>query len=230
MPFNYIQVPPQSTGLKVDTAELTNGSNTVERQVAVIGDAITAANVATVNAGKALNVSLDGISSATYRAVCAPFSAGTSATTAIATITGSATKTVRVTKVSVSSTTATAAVYYDLQLNKTSAAHTGGTPVVATVVPLDSNFAAGTATVNAYTAAPTSGSAVGVVDSTRVFSPITGTPALGPQPYTFVFPAFGNSALVLRGIAQELEVRINAVTPANAQTWDIVFEWVEDAS
>lgn len=228
--FNVIQVPPASTGLKVDTAELTNGSNTVERQVVVLGDGNTAASIATVNKSLALNVSLDGINAQTYRAVCAPFSAGTGATTAIATLTGSASKTIRVTKVAVSSTTATAAVYYDLQLNKTSTAHTGGTPVVATVVPLDSGFAAGTATANAYTAAPTSGTPVGVVDSTRVFSPITGTPALGPQPYTFVFPSSGSSALVLRGVAQELEVRINAVTPTNAQTWDICFEWVEDAS
>lgn len=230
MAFNFIQVPPQSTGLKVDTAELTNGANTVERQVATIGDALVAANVATVSAGKSLNVSLDGIASATYRAGLAPFSAGTGATTAIAILGGSATKTIRVTKVAVSSTTATAAVYYDLQLNKTSTAHTGGTPVAGTVVPMDSGFAAGTATANSFTAAPTSGTAVGVVDCTRVFSPISGTPALGPQPYVFQFPAYGNSALVLRGTAQELEVRINGVTPANAQTWDIMFEWVEDAS
>jgi hypothetical protein len=95
---------------------------------------------------------------------------------------------------------------------------------------MDSTFAAATATVNSFTAAPTSGAAVGVIDCTRVFSPITGTPAVGATPYTFVFPAFGNSACVLRGTAQELEVRINAVTPANAQTWDIMFEWIEDAS
>lgn len=227
--FNVIQVPPASTGLKVDTAELTNGSNTVERQVVVLGDGNTAASIATVSKSLGLNVSLDGINAQTYRAVCAPFSAGTGATTAIATLTGSASKTIRVTKVAVSSSTATGAVYYDLQLNKTSTAHTGGTPVVATVVPLDSGFAAGTATANSYTAAPTSGTPVGVVDSTRVLSPLTGTPVLA-QPYTFIFPSSGSSALVLRGVAQELEVRINAVTPTNAQTWDICFEWVEDNS
>jgi len=230
MAFAYIQVPPQSTGLKVDTAELTNGSNTVERQVAVLGDAVTAANVAAVSASKALNVSLDGLNAVTYRATCAPFSAGTGATTAIATLAGNASKTVRVTKVSVSSTTATAAVYYDVQLNKTSTAHSGGTATAATVVPLDSNFAASPSVVNPYTAAPTSGTAVGVIDSARVFSPITGTPALGPQICTFTFGTNGSSACVLRGTAQELEVRINGVTPANAQTWDISFEWVEDNS
>ena len=230
MAFNFIQIPPQSTGLKVDTAELTNGANTVERQVITLGDPLTAANTAAVSASKNLNVSLDGINAQTYRAALAPFSAGTGATTDIAILGGSASKTIRVTKVQVSSTTATAAVYYDLQLNKTSTAHSAGTPVAGTVVPLDSGFAAGTATANSFTAAPTSGTQVGLVDCTRVFSPISGTPALGPQPFLFQFPAYGNAALVLRGTAQELTVRINGVTPANAQTWDIMFEWIEDNS
>jgi hypothetical protein len=94
---------------------------------------------------------------------------------------------------------------------------------------MDSGFAAGTATCNAFTAAPTSGTQVGLVDCTRISSPLTGTVTTN-QPYTFNFPAYGQSALVLRGVAQELEVRINSVTPANAQTWDIMFEWVEDNS
>lgn len=56
MAFNFIQPPPNSTGLKVDTAELTNGVNTVERQVVVVGDPTTAANVAGVTAGGAVKV------------------------------------------------------------------------------------------------------------------------------------------------------------------------------
>jgi hypothetical protein len=230
MAFNFIQVPPQSTGLKVDTAELTNGANTVERQIVLLGDPLVAANIGAVSGGRNSLVSTDGIFNATYRATCAPFSAGTGATTDIATITGSASKTIRVTKIVVSSTTATAAVYYDLQISKTSAAHTGGTPVAATVVPLDSGFAAGSATVNAYTAGPTSGALVGIIESQRIFSGITGTVTINTNPVTFLFGTNGGSAAVLRGVAQELGVRINAVTPANAQTWDITFEWVEDAS
>jgi hypothetical protein len=227
---NFIQVPPQSTGLKVDTAELTVGANTVERQKIVLADPQTAANMAAISASQTLNVSTDGINAQTYRCALAPFSAGTGATTDIANLTGSASKTIRVTKVIVSSTTATAAVYYDLQLQKTSTASTGGTPVAGTVVPLDSGFAAGTATAQAFTAAPTSGTGVGIIESQRIFSGITGTVTINTNPVTFEFGRNGSSALVLRGVAQQLGVRINAVTPANAQTWDITFEWVEDNS
>jgi len=48
MPANYVQVSPQSTGLKVDTSELTVGANTVERQNLCVADPTTAANIANV--------------------------------------------------------------------------------------------------------------------------------------------------------------------------------------
>lgn len=42
----FIQVPPDSTGKKVDTSELTVGANTVERQRFNISDPTTAAAIA----------------------------------------------------------------------------------------------------------------------------------------------------------------------------------------
>ena len=56
MANNYVQVAPNSTGLKVDTTELTVGANTVERQNICVADPTTAANVATVSAAGALKV------------------------------------------------------------------------------------------------------------------------------------------------------------------------------
>jgi hypothetical protein len=44
----FIQLPPQSTGLKVDTSELVVNSNTVERENICVADPTTAANVANV--------------------------------------------------------------------------------------------------------------------------------------------------------------------------------------
>lgn len=44
----YIQVPPQSTGLKLDTTELTVGANTVERERVNISDPTDAAGLAKV--------------------------------------------------------------------------------------------------------------------------------------------------------------------------------------
>jgi len=52
----WVQVPPDSTGKKVDTSELTVGPNTVERQRVVVGDPTTSANLAVVTAAGALRV------------------------------------------------------------------------------------------------------------------------------------------------------------------------------
>jgi hypothetical protein len=221
--FNFIQVPPQSTGLKVDTAELTNGANTVERQIITLGDAITAANVAGVTAAGAVNVNVEG-QKATYGA-SATFAVAASATL-VWTLTGSASKTVRLVEVGFSSTTATAAQYLDIQGIKYSAAATGGTPVAETVVPFDSTAAAGTATVNHYTANGTPGAAVGTVKMVRYFSALTGTPA----PTTWIVWRFGSgpdSGLVLRGVAQQFGIS-QATGGANAGTGDVYAIWTEE--
>jgi hypothetical protein len=45
----YVQIPPNSSGLKIRTVELTDSSgNTVECQAIVIADPVTAANLASV--------------------------------------------------------------------------------------------------------------------------------------------------------------------------------------
>ena len=58
MANNYIQVPPDSTGNKVDTSEITVGSDSVNRQRIVIADDTTAAAVAPVSATDGLTVNL----------------------------------------------------------------------------------------------------------------------------------------------------------------------------
>lgn len=223
MAFNFIQVPPQSTGLKVDTAELTNGANTVERQLIVVADPLTAANVANVTAAGALNINVEG-QKATY-GTGASFAVAASATL-VWTITGSASKTVRLIEVGFSSTTATAAQYLDVQLIKYSSAATGGTPVAETVVPLDANFAAGTATVNHYTANGTPGTALAPIRSLRYFSALTGTAA----PTTWIVWRFGqgpDSCPILRGVAQQIGIS-QATGGANAGSADVYAIWSEE--
>jgi hypothetical protein len=63
--YSYVQVAPNSTGKLVDTAELTNGVNLVERQIAVIGDPVNAANVAFVDSTGYLYVNVRGVGGAT---------------------------------------------------------------------------------------------------------------------------------------------------------------------
>src|SRR5690348_5559296 len=53
----YIQVPPQSTGEKVDIQQLADGAgNNVDRQVVSIGDGTTYGRRAVVTAGGAVTV------------------------------------------------------------------------------------------------------------------------------------------------------------------------------
>lgn len=56
MSDQFIQVPPQSTGLKVDCTELTVGANVVERERVNIADPTSATAIAGVTAGGALKV------------------------------------------------------------------------------------------------------------------------------------------------------------------------------
>src|SRR5271170_4402762 len=85
----------------------------------------------------------------------------------IATIFGSATRTVRVTRVEFSGV-ATAAANMDVTLVVRSAVDTAGTPGAMTAVPHDFNSPAATATgLNSYTAAPAPGAAVGTIRSAK---------------------------------------------------------------
>ena len=87
------------------------------------------------------------------------------AATDIFTIIGSATKTIRISRIQFSGR-ATAAAACDVSIVKRSTADTGGTPgTVPTIVPLDSTDAAATAVCATYTAVPTLGTAVGAIRS-----------------------------------------------------------------
>jgi len=54
---NYVQIPPNSSGLKIDTSELTVNSQTVERQRIVLADPITSGSLASVSFDGLLAVS-----------------------------------------------------------------------------------------------------------------------------------------------------------------------------
>lgn len=128
--------------------------------------------------------------------------------TDIFTITGSATKTVRVTELSLQCTQ-TVAGLVAVQLVKRSTADTGGASTAPTAVAKDSVSAAATATVLAYTANPTTGALVGVVRATRSSWLAPATAANAPvTPFTF----YGGIPIVLRGTGQVLAVNLNGVT------------------
>jgi hypothetical protein len=146
--------------------------------------------------------------------------------TDVAIITGSATHTVYVTRIELS-TTQTAAGVNNWFMIKRSTANTGGTSATPTLVPLDSNNPAATAVVRSYTANPTTlGTSVGNVRVTKVLSDSPTTAF--PPPYVFDFTNSGLcSGVVLRGVAQSLCLNFNGVALPGGLNVTVNFEWVE---
>ena len=143
----------------------------------------------------------------------------------IATIFGSATTTIRVTRVEFSGV-ATAGANMDVSLVTRSAVDTAGTPAAMTAVPHDSNSPAATATgLNSYTAAPTPGTAVGTIRSVKANIGVA-TTGVENAPQVWDFGNGPKKAVVLRGIAQGLCLNVGA-TQAGA-LYDIDIEWTEE--
>lgn len=141
---------------------------------------------------------------------------------------GSATTTIRVQQLTIGGTVATAAVYGDITLRKTSAATSGGTATALVKVPHDSAAAAGTATPNFYTVLPTGGTLVGTIGAQSSVFPITGTVAAGMAQVIFDWLNRQESeAPVLRGTAQCLEAGFGTTT-TNAPTLAVSVIWTEE--
>lgn len=144
--------------------------------------------------------------------------------TDIFTITGSATKVVRVTEVSVQCTITTAAAVA-VQLVKRSSANTGGTSTTPTAVAHDSTNPAATAVVRAYTANPSAlGTVVGPVRATRETWLAPASVANAPRnPFTL----YHGLSVVLRGASEVLAVNLNGatVTGGNCAAWAT---WIEE--
>jgi len=179
------------------------------------------------SSGRLLTASspLDG-QKATYSATSALAFASASSATDIFTITGSASKTVRVLRIGFSGTQTTAGTVNVLAI-KRSSANSGGTSASATAVVHDSTDGAVSATVLNYTANPTSlGTAVGTVRAVRAFIPTTGT-AASSQFYEFDFGEWAEKAVVLRGTSQVLALNLNATTVTGG-AWTCWVEWSEE--
>ncbi len=154
--------------------------------------------------------------------------------TDLLTITGSATKIVKVWSIRLT-TTNTAAGSQEFFLIKRSTVDTTGTAVAGTVFPLDSVSVAGTATVNHYTANPGAlGTAVGTVNRVRVSSPaavpaafVTNSDA-GYELLPVIRNGMAVQPVVLRGIAEQLAVNFNAAALVAGQTHGYTIVWSEE--
>lgn len=144
--------------------------------------------------------------------------------TDIFTITGSASKTIRVLTLAISGIKTTAA-QTDILAVKRSTANSGGTSAAATAVPHDSNNAAATATVLSYTANPTLGTLVGNLRSRKVFIPSSATATEGGV-LVYEFGQLGQ-AVVLRGTDQVVAVNLNGVSQTGG-SFNFAAEWTEE--
>lgn len=171
-----------------------------------------------------LAVTLSDGYKATYAAGIASL-APAAAATDVCTITGSATKTIRVTKVYLSFI-ATTAISVPVSLIRRSAANTGGTSAVLAATTHDTNSPAATASVVSYTANPTAlGALVGtVLEAGKIPAPLTGGAV---QVTVLEFGTASNQAIVLRGTSQILAVNLNGTTVVGGSL-SVAIQWTEE--
>lgn len=138
-------------------------------------------------------------------------------------ISGNASNTVIVTKLTVTCTETTAG-QVSVQLIKRSTAGSGGTAASVTAVPLDSNKAAASSVVNSYTGTgPTVGTAVGDIDDAQFGCMAAAT----ASPNDIYIPATSPSApiAVLRGTAEGIALNFGGALTGGNLT--VAVEWIE---
>lgn len=146
--------------------------------------------------------------------------------TDIVTVTGSASKTIKIQNIEISgTTTAGAGASVSATLVKRSTADTGGTSTTPTAVAYDSTNSAATATFRAYTVNPTSlGTAVGSIRATRLVLAQVGTAG---QPITWAFDGNYSQFPTLRGTSEQLCINFNTTT-ITGPVISISIEWSEE--
>jgi hypothetical protein len=207
-----ILVPPGASHVRVRVSAHTSGT------------ANATVRGSNVSPPASLVSTLDG-SKATYSAAITGLVFAASATD-IFTITGSASKVVRVIQMSLSATQ-TASNRRDTQIVKRSTANTGGTSSTPTVVPHDSTDPAGTAVVRAYTANPTLGALVGVMRSRKILIDTPTAAGGASDDSVWNFGDRNDKSGILRGTAEVLAINMNAVTSAG-NSCGLFVMWTEE--
>lgn len=134
-------------------------------------------------------------------------------------------KVIRVLRIFVQLTLATAGTAPLLELMKQSALSTAGTAVTQTAVPLDSANAAAVATLKLYTAIPGAGAVVGIVRSARLFGVAT-TMTIQPNGIEWTFGNRPGTGLVLRAGTSVAIMGQAAFATVPTITGDV--EWTEE--
>lgn len=150
----------------------------------------------------------NGIVPGTFMAASAPFTPGATPQDVFA-ITGSATKTITVLRMAITTVQTTAAMNA-WALVKRSTANTGGTSALVTAVQVNDIDPAATASVRQYTANPTAGTLIGSVWTGRVPAPAPATAFAGASECVVWGQNFG-PAVVLTGTTDVLAWNLGGV-------------------
>jgi hypothetical protein len=170
-------------------------------------------------------VSSDG-SKATYRAGAIAQTLFSGAAAVLVEIKGSATKTVRIKKITLWAQAATK-FYAELTLLRCTGL-SAGTPVVANIGKHDTNDPAATAVVNSFAAAATAGSGSAVIGALPLSTVVPSATAT-MQTTVWDFCRNADKALILRGTGDVIEVFSNTLTLGTA-TFGFNVEFEEDGS
>ena len=195
---------------KADAAPPISPTGNVPGAVDYLYDPISGLNYEMMNAPGAPGVQASNSegTKATYSAAFAAVTPAASATD-IFTITGSATKTIRVLRVGFSCTAGTAA-NFTASLIKRSSVDTGGTSTAITPTLHDTTYdPAATATVAYYTANPSAlGTSAGLVRAAQIYASASGL-LLDTQ---WDFGTRNGQSIVLRGVTQQLAINMNNIS------------------
>ena len=123
--------------------------------------------------------------------------------------------------------TLTTVAYQTTIVQKRSTATTGGTATALVQVPNDSTHPAGTLSLlNVYTVAPTAGTLVGTIGSSRFLAANTTPTTLMTEDHEILFYKDHEDGLVLRGITEGVTISF-ASAPATAVTMALEIVWTE---
>ncbi|MGH7975013.1 MAG: hypothetical protein ACREBR_05780 [bacterium] len=175
-----------------------------------------------------INVSVSPSTKAAYGMTTRSIAPAVAATD-IVTISGSASKTITVTRIELTTNTTSTSFNNWIAL-KRSTVNTGGTSTSPTIVPYDSNNAAGTAVVHSYSANPTAlGTLVGNLKMIKLFSPPpTGGNATNENVQIFDFTDGGViSGVVLRGTGQLLCLNFAGAAVPAGMVIAVNIDWIE---
>ena len=190
----------------------------------IINDPITTANVANVTSDGGLQIEVKDTLIQTYKACILGLASAVTATD-IFTISGSSTKIIKLRDIQVTGLQSLASTI-DMVVIKRSTPDSGGTSTTITAVPVNSNNAAATAVIKAYTANPTLGTLIGNMIATKIFVSDNSKSFTAPSDKTLlnVNPLW--QPITLNNANETIAINLNGVT-VTGSSFDISIIWTE---